>query len=208
VHPLKKGDFETPLLSTFLALLSPLFKGARGITTFAIAPNPPKFVPYNIPDPALDHPEYLRHRHWMLHALELAEAAGEAGDVPVGAVIVDANNQPIATAANRREQDQDPTAHAEVLALRQAGSQRGNWHLNDCTLYVTLEPCPMCAGALILARLGTLVYGADDRKAGAVRSVLNLPDGPASNHKLTVYGGILAEPCREQLQNWFADRRR
>jgi tRNA(adenine34) deaminase len=165
-------------------------------------------VPYNIPDPALDHPEYLRHRHWMLHALQLAEAAGEAGDVPVGAVIVDANNQPIATAANRREQDQDPTAHAEILALRLAGIHRRNWHLNDCTLYVTLEPCPMCSGALILARLGTLVYGADDRKAGAVRSVLNLPDGPASNHKLTVYGGILAAPCREQLQNWFADRRR
>jgi tRNA(adenine34) deaminase len=144
----------------------------------------------------------------MLQALALAEAAGVAGDVPVGAVIVDQRNQLIASATNRREQDHDPTAHAEILALRQAGRQRGNWHLNDCTLYVTLEPCPMCAGALVLARLGTLVYGADDRKAGAVRSVLNLPDGPASNHQLTVYGGMLEEACREQLQNWFSQRRR
>lgn len=143
----------------------------------------------------------------MQRALTLAEAAGAAGDVPVGAVIVDGENQILAEAANRREQDQDPTAHAEVLALRQAGINRGNWHLNDCTLYVTLEPCPMCAGAVILSRLGTLVYGADDQKAGAVRSVLNLPDSPASNHKLQVYGGILAQPCQTQLQTWFAQRR-
>ncbi|MFM2429346.1 MAG: hypothetical protein RLZZ511_559 [Cyanobacteriota bacterium] len=143
----------------------------------------------------------------MLQALALAEAAGAAGDVPVGAVIVDRANQLIAATANRREQDHDPTAHAEILALRAAGKARGNWHLNDCTLYVTLEPCPMCAGALVLARLGTLIYGADDLKAGAVRSVLNLPDGPASNHRLTVYGGILAEACEEQLQTWFQQRR-
>jgi tRNA(adenine34) deaminase len=164
-------------------------------------------LPYQIPPPALDHPEYLKHRHWMLRALELAEAAGEAGDVPVGAVIVDGQNQVIAEAANRRDRDKDPTAHAEILALRQAGIDRGNWHLNDCTLYVTLEPCPMCSGALVLARLGRLVYGADDLKAGAVRSVLNIPDSPASNHKLQVFGGILAEPCREQLQLWFAQKR-
>lgn len=143
----------------------------------------------------------------MLQALALAEAAGAAGDVPVGAVIVDRANQLIAATANRREQDHDPTAHAEILALRAVGKARGNWHLNDCTLYVTLEPCPMCAGALVLARLGTLIYGADDLKAGAVRSVLNLPDGPASNHRLTVYGGILAEACEEQLQTWFQQRR-
>jgi tRNA(adenine34) deaminase len=159
------------------------------------------------PPPVINHPEYRRHRHWMLQALALAEAAGAAGDVPVGAVIVDRANQLIAATANRREQDHDPTAHAEILALRAAGKARGNWHLNDCTLYVTLEPCPMCAGALVLARLGTLIYGADDLKAGAVRSVLNLPDGPASNHRLTVYGGILAEACEEQLQTWFQQRR-
>jgi tRNA(adenine34) deaminase len=124
----------------------------------------------------------------MSRALDLAAAAGDAGDVPVGAVIVDASSQPIAQASNRREQDQDPTAHAEILALRQAGLIRGNWHLNDCTLYVTLEPCAMCAGAIGLSRIKTLVYGADDLKAGAVRSVFNLPDSPLSNHRLEVRG--------------------
>jgi len=152
--------------------------------------------------------EYYRHHRWMSLALDLAAAAGVAGDVPVGAVIVDATSQPIAQASNRREQDQDPTAHAEILALRQAGLIRGNWHLNDCTLYVTLEPCAMCAGAIGLSRIKTLVYGADDLKAGAVRSVFNLPDSPLSNHRLEVIGGFLEESCRQQLQAWFADRRR
>ena len=152
--------------------------------------------------------EYHRHHQWMSRALDLAAAAGVAGDVPVGAVVVDAVGHPIAQAFNRREQDQDPTAHAEVLALRQAGLARGNWHLNDCTLYVTLEPCAMCAGAIGLSRIKTLVYGADDLKAGAVRSVFNLPDSPLSNHRLEVIGGFLEESCRHQLQAWFADRRR
>ncbi len=143
----------------------------------------------------------------MTRALELAEAAGDAGDVPVGAVIVDASGQMLVEAQNRRERDHDPTAHAEVLALRAAGRSLQNWHLNGCTLYVTLEPCPMCAGALILARLGLLVYGADDLKAGAIRSVLNVPDSAASNHRLPVLGGILESACRQQLQNWFHDRR-
>lgn len=164
-------------------------------------------MPYQIPPPPIAEAEYLNHRRWMLRALELAEAAGCAGDVPVGAVIVDRQGKLLAEASNRREQDQDPTAHAEILAIRQAGLARRNWHLNDCTLYVTLEPCPMCAGAIVLARLGCLVYGADDLKAGAVRSVLNVPDSPASNHRLPVISGILEAPCREQLQTWFAQRR-
>ncbi len=153
------------------------------------------------------NPEYQRHRMWMLRAIALADAAGTAGDVPVGAIVVDAQGKAIAQASNRREQDQDPTAHAEVLALRQAGLARQNWHLTDCTLYVTLEPCAMCAGAIGLARIKTLVYGADDLKAGAVRSVFNLPDSPLSNHRLEVIGGFLEETCRSQLQAWFADRR-
>lgn len=139
--------------------------------------------------------------------MELAQQAGDAGEVPVGAIVV-RENEIIAEAENRRERDHDPTAHAEVLALRQAGQILQSWHLNDCTLYVTLEPCPMCAGAIVLARLGLLVYGADDPKAGAVRTVLNLPDSPASNHRLTVLGGILEAPCREQLQQWFRQRRK
>ncbi|MBD0335595.1 MAG: nucleoside deaminase, partial [Cyanobacteria bacterium Co-bin13] len=101
-----------------------------------------------------------------------------------------------------------PTAHAEILALRQAGQVLGSWHLNDCTLYVTLEPCPMCAGALIQSRLGLLVYGTDDAKAGAIRTVLNLPDSDCSNHRLPILPGILADPCRQQLSAWFAARRR
>lgn len=144
----------------------------------------------------------------MQRALQLAEAAGMAGDVPVGAVVVGANGEAIAEAENRRERDHDPTAHAEILALRSAGKILQNWHLNQCTLYVTLEPCAMCAGALILSRLGLLVYGADDPKAGAVRTVLNLPGSPVSNHRLSVLGGILEVECRQQLQAWFAQRRK
>jgi len=148
-----------------------------------------------------------QHQRWMRHALELAEAAGQAGEVPVGAVVVDAAGQWVAEAANRRERDRDPTAHAEVLALRAAGIAQANWHLDHCTLYVTLEPCPMCAGAIVLARLGLLVYGTSDPKTGAVRTVLNLPDGPCSFHRLTVLPGVLEAECRKQLQAWFAQRR-
>ena len=156
--------------------------------------------------PALD-PTLQRHYHWMERALALARAAGEAGDVPVGAVILGPGDEVLAEAANRRQRDQDPTAHAEVLALRQASQRLGSWRLDRCTLYVTLEPCPMCAGAILLSRLGLLVYGADDPKAGAVRSVLNLPASPCSNHRLPVLAGILAAPCQELLQGWFAQRR-
>ena len=143
----------------------------------------------------------------MERAIALAQQAGDAGDVPVGAIVVGTNGRAIAEAENRRERDHDPTAHAEILALRMAGRAIGSWHLTQCTLYVTLEPCPMCAGALVLARLGQLVYGADDPKAGAVRSILNIPDSACSNHRLSVLGGILETPCRQQLQSWFALRR-
>ncbi|NJP12276.1 MAG: nucleoside deaminase [Leptolyngbyaceae cyanobacterium RU_5_1] len=152
-------------------------------------------------------PEYQRHCHWMEQAIALAQAAGDAGEVPVGAIVVGPDGTAIAAAENRRERDSDPTAHAEILALRKAGNILQTWHLNQCTLYVTLEPCPMCAGALVLARLGLLVYGADDPKAGAVRSVLNIPDSACSNHCLPVIGGILESSCRQQLQSWFAQRR-
>ncbi|MEM0980245.1 MAG: tRNA adenosine(34) deaminase TadA [Cyanobacteria bacterium P01_H01_bin.58] len=150
---------------------------------------------------------YQRHHNWMQRAIALADAAGKVGEVPVGAIVVDANNQLVAEASNHRERHHDPTAHAEVLALRQAGEMRQNWNLSGCTLYVTLEPCPMCAGAIVLSRISLLVYGADDLKAGAIRSVLNVPDSAASNHHLSVLDGILAVPCQTQLQNWFAERR-
>jgi len=143
----------------------------------------------------------------MTKAIALAQQAGVAGEVPVGAVIVGSDNQLIAAAENRRERDRDPTAHAEILALRTAGQVLQTWHLEQCTLYVTLEPCPMCAGALVQARLGLLVYGADDPKTGAIRTVMNIPDSACSYHRLPVLGGILETPCRKQLQNWFAERR-
>lgn len=150
---------------------------------------------------------YQRHCAWMKRALTLAEAAGRAGEVPVAAIIVSADNECVAESANYRERRHDPTAHAEVMALRAAGNLRGNWNLTGCTLYVTLEPCPMCAGAIALSRISLLVYGADDPKAGAIRSVLNIPDSPASNHKLAVLNGVLKDQCQTQLQQWFSRRR-
>ncbi|OUL32839.1 tRNA-specific adenosine deaminase [Nostoc sp. T09] len=155
----------------------------------------------------IEYPEYLVHRQWMSRALELAQAAGEAGEVPVGAAIVDASGNLLAEGENRKERDKDPTAHAEVLALRAAAKTLQNWRLNQCTLYVTLEPCPMCAGAIIHARIGLLVYGVDDTKTGAIRTVTNIPDSAASNHRLQVIGGVLESACRQQLQAWFATRR-
>ncbi|MGK7874256.1 MAG: tRNA adenosine(34) deaminase TadA [Xenococcaceae cyanobacterium] len=157
--------------------------------------------------PKIDRAAYLAHRQWMSRALELAQKAGDAGDVPVGAVVVDEAGNLIAEASNRKERDKDPTAHAEILALRAAGKALQTWHLNRCTLYVTLEPCPMCAGAILQARIGLLVYGADDPKTGTIRTVANLPDSACSNHRLPVLAGIMESACREQLQSWFAQRR-
>lgn len=155
----------------------------------------------------IEYPEYLVHRQWMSRALELAKAAGDAGEVPVGALVIDASGNLLAEGENRKERDKDPTAHAEILALRAAAKTLHNWRLNQCTLYVTLEPCPMCAGAIIHARIGLLVYGVDDTKTGAIRTVTNIPDSAASNHRLKVLGGILESACRQQLQAWFATRR-
>ena len=114
-----------------------------------------------------------QHEEWMRRSHTLAQAAGAVGEIPVAAIIVGPDNQLIASATNRKERDQDPTAHAEVLAIRAAAKQLGDWHLNRCTLYVTLEPCPMCAGAIIHGRLGLLVYGASDPKTGAIRSFIS-----------------------------------
>jgi tRNA(adenine34) deaminase len=154
-----------------------------------------------------DYSEYLIHRQWMNRALELAESAGNAGEVPVGAVIIDSCGNIIAEGENRKERDKDPTAHAEIIAIRAAANKLQSWRLYQCTLYVTLEPCPMCAGAIAQARLKLLVYGVDDPKTGAIRTVINIPDSAASNHRLRVIGGILESACRQQLQAWFANRR-
>ncbi|WP_138497794.1 tRNA adenosine(34) deaminase TadA [Nostoc sp. PA-18-2419] len=153
------------------------------------------------------HGDYLIHVEWMTRALELAKSAADAGEIPIGAVIIDSTGNLLAQGENRKERDKDPTAHAEILALKRAAITLQNWHLNDCTLYVTLEPCPMCAGAIVQARLGELVYGVDDTKTGAVRTVINIPDSAASNHRLQIIGGILESACRQQLQAWFATKR-
>lgn len=152
--------------------------------------------------------DYEQHRQWMQQAIALATAAGNSGEVPVGAVVIGPEGDCIAAAGNQRERQQEPTAHAEILVLQQAAKHLNRWQLQDCTLYVTLEPCPMCAGAIVQARLGQLVYGADDPKTGAVRTVLNIPDSAASFHRMEVLGGILEADCRQQLQSWFAERRR
>ncbi len=143
---------------------------------------------------------------FMRVAIESAKIAEENGDVPIGAVVV-YKNQIIGKAYNQREQLQDPTAHAEIIALTQAAAALENWHLNGCTMYVTLEPCPMCAGALVLSRMDRLVYGCDDPKAGACGSLYNIVTDGRLNHRLEVTSGVMEEQCREQLQGFFARRR-
>ncbi|PSB12334.1 tRNA-specific adenosine deaminase [Pleurocapsa sp. CCALA 161] len=143
----------------------------------------------------------------MEFAFQLAKTAADLEEVPVGAVIIDRQGNLIAEAVNRKTREQDPTAHAEILAIRTATKKKQSYYLQDCTLYVTLEPCPMCAGAIIHSRLGLLVYGADDPKTGAIRSVINLPDSCCSNHRLKVLAGIKETSCRQQLQTWFSRQR-
>lgn len=142
----------------------------------------------------------------MALALEDARDAAEAGDVPVGAVVA-RGERVLARAGNAREREQDPTAHAEILALRQAATAVGSWHLEGCTIYVTLEPCAMCAGALVLARIDRLVYGAADPKAGFAGSLGNLVQDPRLNHAVEITAGVLEEECAELLRAFFRERR-
>jgi tRNA(adenine34) deaminase len=144
----------------------------------------------------------------MREALAEAAAAGPArGEVPVGAVILDPAGAPLARAHNQRESDADPTAHAEIVAIRAAGRALGSWHLDGCTLVVTLEPCTMCAGAVVAARIARIVYGAADPKAGAAGSLWDVLRDRRLNHRAEVVGGILAEECGALLQEFFAQRR-
>lgn len=144
---------------------------------------------------------------FMRVALAEARAAAGHADVPIGAVVV-VDGEVIAAAHNRREVDLDPTAHAEVLAIRAAAEVSGSWRLDDATLYVTLEPCHMCAGALVLARLPRLVFGATDPKAGAVGSLDNIVDDPRLNHRVDVTSGVLGEEGGDLLREFFRARRR
>ena len=140
-------------------------------------------------------------------ALEQAQLAADAGEVPVGAVIVGPDGDVLARGQNRVLRDSDPTAHAEIVALREAGKALGNYRLEGCALYVTLEPCAMCAGAMIHARIARLVYGAADPKAGAAGSVLSVLNHPQLNHQIQVTSGALAEECGEMLRQFFRQRR-
>ncbi len=142
----------------------------------------------------------------MRLALDEAAQAAMIGEVPVGAVIL-VGNQVIAAAGNRRESELDPTAHAELLALRRAARVRGSWRLSDATLYVTQEPCPMCAGALVNARIARLVYGCPNPNAGAVRTLFALVDDPRLNHRIEAVGGILAPQCAALLRDFFVRMR-
>ena len=155
---------------------------------------------------ALEGTQQQEDQRFMRVAIEAAQIAEENGDVPIGAVIV-YKNQIIGKAYNQREQLKDPTAHAEIIALTQAAAFLESWRLNGCTIYVTLEPCPMCAGALVLARIDRLVYGCDDTKTGACKSLYNIVQDERLNHRLEVTSGVLEEQCREQLQGFFARRR-
>jgi tRNA(adenine34) deaminase len=158
-------------------------------------------------DPSGDQPGDQPDVAAMRDALDEARAAEAHDDVPVGAVVV-RGGIVIARRHNERELTGDPTAHAEVLALRDAASIVGHWRLDDCTLFVTLEPCAMCAGAVVNARVGRVVYGATDPKAGALRSLYELADDPRLNHRAVIEHGLLAEESAIMLRAFFAERRR
>ena len=144
----------------------------------------------------------------MRHALAEAEAAMRAGEVPIGCVIIhEPTGRVIGRGHNRREADVDPTAHAEIVALRQAAGELGHWRLIDCVLVVTLEPCPMCAGAIVNARIPRLIYGCADPKAGAVRTLYRLCEDDRLNHQVLVHEGVLAEECAEILREFFRQQR-
>jgi tRNA(adenine34) deaminase len=142
----------------------------------------------------------------MSLALEEARRAGEQGEVPVGAVLV-VEDEVVAAAGNERERRHDPTAHAEMLVLREGAAKLGGWRLREATLYVTLEPCPMCAGAIVLARIKRLVYGPDDPKAGAAGSIFNIVDHPALNHRPEVRAGLMEAEGAAVLRDFFGSRR-
>lgn len=144
---------------------------------------------------------------WLRSAIDEARFAETAGEVPVGAVLLDPDGAILSHGQNRVIRDHDPTAHAEIVALRAAGAALGNYRLAGCTLYVTLEPCSMCAGAMIHARIARLVFGAFDPKAGAVGSVLDVLNHPRLNHRIELASGVLAEECGELLNRFFQSRR-
>ncbi|MGV3017175.1 tRNA adenosine(34) deaminase TadA [Rothia sp. 88186D007BW] len=157
--------------------------------------------------PLPDRPRNLNHEALMRQAIDQAKLALASGDVPIGALVVDAAGQVIGCGYNRREADADPTAHAEVIAIRQAAEHLGSWRLEGCTLVVTLEPCLMCAGAILLARLPRVVMGAWEEKTGAAGSVYDVLRDRKVNHWVEVYSGVLEGECAELLTTFFRKQR-
>ena len=144
---------------------------------------------------------------YMTIAVEAANTARDFGEIPIGACLVDADGEILAVAGNRTISDSDPTAHAEILALREAARKISNYRLVNSTIYSTVEPCAMCAGALVNARIKRLVYAADDERFGAARSIFRICDSPQLNHRIEITNGILAAECRELMQNFFKKKR-
>lgn len=153
---------------------------------------------------ALERPD---DRAWMERLLRRARQVGLEGEVPVAAVILDRHGRAIGWGSNRRHRYQEPLGHAELVALARAARLRHSWRFNDCCLLVTLEPCPMCAGALVQARMGRVVYGAADPKRGALGSCLNLSTDPTAHHGMEVVAGVAGQDAQHQLEQWFRQRR-
>ncbi len=145
---------------------------------------------------------------WMKRLLRMAQRAGEAGEIPVAAVVLDGAGHALGWGTNRRQSQQDPLGHAELVALSQAARLIHDWRFNACSLLVTLEPCPMCAGALIQARMGRVVFAAGDAKRGALGGCLNLAADPSAHHHMEVMAGVREQEARELLESWFRRRRR
>ena len=144
---------------------------------------------------------------WMQKALEAAETARNLGEVPIGACLIDKDGEMLALAGNRTITDSDPTAHAEILILREAARKIGNYRLTDAIVYTTIEPCAMCAGALVNARIKRLVFGAHDERFGAVESVFRLCDNGSLNHRIEIKSGVLADKCKKLMQDFFRQKR-
>ena len=159
-----------------------------------------------ISDDFLDTTDWLPHEHFMQMAIKQARAAAAADEVPIGAIIVQ-GERVIGAAHNQREQLHDPTAHAEMLAITQAESALGDWHLHECELYVTKEPCPMCAGALVHVRMKRVIFGCPSGKDGACGGVMNVVQHPSLNHQCVITGGVRQEECAGMLQAFFRERR-
>lgn len=162
---------------------------------------------FNPFDLAFTDPHHPFHLHHMAMALEEAAVADEEDEVPVGAVVIHPEHGVIARAHNQREQLNDPTAHAEMIAITQAAASLKSWRLEGCILYVTLEPCPMCAGAIVQARIPFIVYGCTDPKAGACTTLYQIASDPRLNHRAAVLGGVMADRCAATLSHFFSRKR-